>query len=49
MNKVVQELKKVKVFYIATNDNDQPRVRPFSTIAEFEGNAYICCGNHKEI
>ena len=49
MNKVVQELKKVKVFYIATNDNDQPRVRPFSTIAEFEGNAYICCGNYKEI
>ena len=49
MNKVVEELKKVKVFYIATNENDQSRVRPFSTIAEFEGNAYICCGNYKEI
>ena len=49
MNKVVEELKKVKVFYIATVDNDQPRVRPFSSVAEFEGNAYICCGNHKEI
>ena len=49
MNKVVEELKKVKVFYIATVENDQPRVRPFSSIAEFEGNAYICCGNHKEI
>ena len=49
MNKVVEELKKVKVFYIATTENDQPRVRPFSTVAEFEGNAYICCGNYKEI
>ena len=49
MNKVVEELKKVKVFYIATVENDQPRVRPFSSVAEFEGNAYICCGNFKEI
>ena len=49
MNKVVEELKKVKVFYIATVENDQPRVRPFSSVAEFEDNAYICCGNYKEI
>lgn len=49
MNKIVEELKKVKVFYIATSEGDQPRVRPFSTIAEFENNAYICCGNQKEI
>ena len=49
MNKVVEELKKVKVFYIATMENEQPHVRPFSSIAEFEGNAYICSGNFKEI
>ena len=49
MNKIVEELKKVKVFYIATNEGDQPRVRPFSSVAEFEGNPYICCGNYKEI
>lgn len=49
MNKVVAELKKTKVFYIATVENDQPRVRPFGTIAEIEGNAYICCGNFKEV
>ena len=49
MNKVVEELKKVKVFYIATTEGDQPRVRPFSSIAEYEENAYICCGNHKGI
>lgn len=49
MNRVVEELKKVGVFFIATIADGEPRVRPFSTIAEFEGNAYICCGNHKEI
>ena len=49
MNKVVEELKKVKIFYIATVEDDQPRVRPFSSIAEFESNAYICTGKHKEI
>jgi len=49
MNKVVEELKKVNIFYIATVEDDQPRVRPFSSIAEFEGNAYLCTGKHKEI
>lgn len=48
MNRIVEELKKVKVFYIATVEGDQPRVRPFSSVAEFEGNAYICSGNFKD-
>ncbi len=48
MNKVVEELKKTKIFYIATVDGDKPRVRPFSSVAEFEGRAYICTGRHKE-
>ena len=49
MNKIVEELKKVRVFYVATAEGDQPRVRPFSSVTEFEGNAYICCGNFKEV
>lgn len=49
MNKIVEELKKVKIFYVATIDNDQPRVRPFSSVSEFEGNAYLCTGKQKEI
>ena len=49
MNRIVEELKKVKVFYVATIDGSQPRVRPFSSITEFEGNAYICCGNFKNV
>ena len=49
MNRIVEELKKVKVFYVATVDGDRPRVRPFSSVTEFEGNAYLCCGNFKQI
>lgn len=49
MNKIVEELKKAKVFYIATIDGNQPRVRPFGSIVEYQGDAYICSGNFKEV
>ena len=49
MNKVVEEIKKTKVFYVATIDGRQPRVRPFSSITECEGKAYLCTGNFKEV
>lgn len=49
MNRIVEELKKVGVFYIATEEGDQARVRPFGSATEFEGEAYICCGNFKEV
>ena len=49
MNKIVEELKKTGVFYVATVENDQPRVRPFSSVAEFENKPYLCCGNFKEV
>lgn len=49
MNNIVKTLKGAHAFYIATMDGDQPRVRPFSTIAEFEGNAYVCSGRQKEV
>ena len=48
MNKIVEELKKVGTFYIATMDGDQPRVRPFGSICEFEGKVYICTSNTKD-
>ena len=41
-------MKKVKVFYIATVEGAKPKVRPFSSVAEFEGHAYICTGRYKE-
>lgn len=48
MNKIVEELKKAGVFYIATVDADgQPRVRPFGAVDEFEGKVYFCTSNQK--
>ena len=49
MNKVVEAIKAVGVFYVATMDGDSPRVRPFSSVTEYEGHVYLCCGNYKEV
>lgn len=49
MNKIVEELKKTGVFYVATIDGDQARVRPFSSCTEFEGSLYICTNNQKNV
>lgn len=47
MNKAVELLQKSKVFYIATIDGDQPRVRPYGAVAEIDGKLYICTNNKK--
>lgn len=35
------------VFYFATTENGQPRVRPFGFAMVFEGKLYLGCGTHK--
>ena len=47
MKRVLEFLKKAEVYYLATVDGDQPRVRPFGTINEFEGKLYIQTGKVK--
>ena len=47
MKTVLDFLKKAEVYYLATLDGDQPRVRPFGTINEFEGKLYIQTGKVK--
>ena len=47
MKRVYEFLKKAEVYYLATADGDQPRVRPFGTINEFEGKLYIQTGKVK--
>ena len=46
---VVAFLKKAGTYYLATDDNGQPRVRPFGTINEFEGKLYIQTGKKKSV
>ena len=47
MKRVHDFLKKANVYYLATVEGDQPRVRPFGTINEFEGKLYIQTGKIK--
>ena len=47
MKRVLDFLKKAEVYYLATVEGDQPRVRPFGTINEFEGKLYIQTGKIK--
>ena len=49
MERVNDFLKKAGVYYLATIDGDQPRVRPFGTVNEFEGKLYIQTGRVKPI
>ena len=49
MQEVYEFLKKCGTYYLATVDGDQPRVRPFGTIHEFEGKLYIQTGKVKPV
>lgn len=49
MEKVVQFLKDAEVYYLATVDGNQPRVRPFGTAHIFEGKLYIQTGKIKDV
>lgn len=47
MNRVYNFLKDAGVYYLATVEGDQPRVRPFGTANIFEGKLYIQTGKVK--
>ena len=49
METVCKFLKEAGVYFIATVDGDQPRVRPFGTINIFEGRLYIQTGRKKNV
>ena len=49
MNRVYDFLKKADVYYLATVEKDQPRVRPFGTVNEFDGKLYIQTGKIKPV
>ena len=49
LERVTEFLKKAEVYYLATVDGDQPRVRPFGTAHIFEGRLYIQTGKVKDV
>ena len=49
MQEVYEFLKKCGVYYLATAEGDQPRVRPFGTVDIFEDKLYIQTGKVKDV
>ena len=49
MERICNFLKDAGVYYLATMDGDQPRVRPFGTAIIFEGKLYIQTGKVKQV
>ena len=47
MERVCKFLKDAGVYYLATVEGDQPRVRPFGTVHIFDGKLYIQTGKVK--
>ncbi len=49
MEEVREFLKEARVYYLATVDNNKPKVRPFGTVEIFEGKLYIQTGKVKDV
>ena len=49
MEQVVNFLKEAEIYYLATVEGDQPKVRPFGTAHIFEGKLYIQTGKVKNV
>ena len=49
MNEVVKYLKSCGTFFLATNEDGQPHVRPFGAVCVFEGRLYIVTNNQKKV
>lgn len=49
LNKISAILDKAQVFYLATVENDQPRVRPFGAYLVHDDKLYLVTGKVKEV
>ncbi len=49
VEQVEEFLKEAGIYYLATVDGDQPRVRPFGAVHIFEGKLYIQTSKYKNV
>jgi uncharacterized pyridoxamine 5'-phosphate oxidase family protein len=49
LNEVYDYVKKAGVYFLATVDGNQPKLRPFGTFDNFEGKLYIQTGKSKDV
>jgi len=48
MKKALEFLQETGTYYLATTEGDQPRVRPFGAVFEYEGKLYFATANTKK-
>lgn len=49
MNEVLEYLNSCGTFYLATEEDGQPHVRPFGAVCAFDGKLYIVTNNQKKV
>ncbi|MDD2496921.1 MAG: pyridoxamine 5'-phosphate oxidase family protein [Desulfitobacteriaceae bacterium] len=49
MDEVLKFFTENPTFYLATTEGDEPKVRPFGFIMNYEGKLYFCTGNRKKV
>lgn len=49
MKEALEFLKACGTFYLATEEDGQPHVRPFGAVCEFEGKLYFVTNNKKNV
>jgi uncharacterized pyridoxamine 5'-phosphate oxidase family protein len=49
MEEIVKFLQDQKVFFLATAEGDQPRLRPMGAVLEYKGKLCLCTSNRKEM
>lgn len=49
MNEVLEYLKNCGTFYLATDEDGQPHVRPFGAVCEYENKLYFVTNNQKNV
>ena len=49
MKEIIEFLNDAKFYFLATIDDEKPRVRPFGAHIEYEGKIYFCTNNQKKV
>jgi uncharacterized pyridoxamine 5'-phosphate oxidase family protein len=49
MEEIIKFLQDQQVFFLATVEGDQPRLRPLGAVVEYKGKLCLCTNNRKEM
>ena len=49
MKEITKYIKEARTFYLATENGDQPEIRPIGVLQEYDGVLYTAVGKHKNV